>query len=59
VVLAGEHERPQQLLAVDGRRAIVGVLGDDRVEVGQQLALERREIGRQLEGADDLVLLAL
>jgi hypothetical protein len=45
VVLAGEDERRLDLLAVDldGRR--IGVLLDDREDVGQQAALEVREVG--------------
>jgi hypothetical protein len=45
VVLAGEHERPLDLLAIDldGRGA--GVFLDDREDVGQQAALELGQIG--------------
>ena len=42
VVLAGEHERVDHAAAVDGPRDLVGVLLDDREEVGEQLALDRR-----------------
>jgi hypothetical protein len=48
VVLAGEHERVQQARLVDRRGGLVGVLGDDREQVGQQLALERRQVGGRL-----------
>ena len=50
VVLAGEHERLHDALAVDGGGDLVGVLGHDREQVGQQLALERREVGRDVGG---------
>jgi hypothetical protein len=49
VVLAGEHERLDDGLAVDRLRDLLGVLLDDREEVAQQLALERREVGRRLQ----------
>ena len=44
VVLAGEHERLHDARAVDGLGDLVGVLGDDREEVGEQLALDRRQV---------------
>ena len=40
VVLAGEHERLHDGVAVDGLGDLVGVLLDDREEVGEELALE-------------------
>ena len=46
VVLAGEHERLDDAVAVDRLGDLVGVLLDDREQVGEQLALERREVGR-------------
>ena len=46
VVLAGEQERLQHGLAVDLVGDLVGVLGDDREQVGQQLVLERRDVAR-------------
>jgi hypothetical protein len=48
VVLAGEDERPHHALAVDVERDLVGVLLDDREQVGQQLALDRRQVGGQI-----------
>jgi hypothetical protein len=45
VVLAREHEGLHDARAVDRLRDLLGVLGDDREQVGQQLALERREVG--------------
>ena len=48
VVLAGEHERLDDALAVDRLGDLVGVLLDDREQVGEQLALDRREVGRDL-----------
>jgi hypothetical protein len=44
VVLAGEHERADDRVAVDGLGHLVGVLLDDREEVLEQLALERRQV---------------
>jgi hypothetical protein len=44
-VLAGEDERAHHPLAVDVERDLVGVLLDDREQVGQQLALDRRQVG--------------
>jgi hypothetical protein len=47
VVLAGEHERGGDRVAVDRDERVLGVLLDDREEVGQQLALavgEDREL---------------
>jgi hypothetical protein len=46
VVLAGEEEGAQDRLAVDRIHDLVGVLGDDREEVGEQLVLERRQVVR-------------
>jgi hypothetical protein len=45
VVLAGEHERVDDGLAVDRLGDLVGVLLDDREEVGEELALEVGEVG--------------
>jgi hypothetical protein len=56
VVLAGEQEGPQHGLAVDRVDDLVGVLGDDREEVGQQLVLERRQIVRDRQPAVVAVL---
>jgi hypothetical protein len=44
-MLAGEHERVDHRLAVDRLGDLVGVLLDDREEVGEELALEVGEIG--------------
>ncbi|MGH2941467.1 MAG: hypothetical protein ACRDLN_01640 [Solirubrobacteraceae bacterium] len=56
VVLAGEHERRLDLLAIDQDGGGVGVLLDDREDVGQQAALEVGEVGavdgRVAAGAD-------
>ncbi len=49
VVLAREHERLQDLAAVDRLGDLVGVLLDDREQVAEQLALEVGEVARQLE----------
>ena len=46
VVLAGEHERLHDAVAVDGLRDLVRVLLDDREEVRQQILLDLREVGR-------------
>ena len=48
VVLAGEHERVDHAAAVDLAGDLVGVLLDDREQVGEQLALDRREVGGRL-----------
>jgi hypothetical protein len=54
VVLAGEHERPDDGVAVDDLGDLVGVLLDDREQVGQELALELGEVlGRGLQGTRD------
>jgi hypothetical protein len=45
VVLAGEHERRRDRVAVDRDERLLGVLLDDREEVGQQLTLTRGEQG--------------
>ena len=45
VVLAGEHERLLDAVAVDRDERLVGVLLDDREEVAEQLALARGELG--------------
>jgi hypothetical protein len=45
VVLAGEDERLLDLLAVDLDGGRLGVLLDDREDVGQQAALELGEVG--------------
>jgi len=47
-VLAGEDERLHDSGAVDALGDLVGVLGDDREQVGEQLPLDRREVGRDL-----------
>jgi hypothetical protein len=41
VALAGEGERLSDLVEVDGLDRVFGVLGDDREEIGEQLALVR------------------
>jgi hypothetical protein len=46
VVLAGEHERGGDGVAVDRDQRVLGVLLDDREEVGQQLALALGEDGQ-------------
>jgi hypothetical protein len=51
VVLAGEREGAQDGAAVDRLDDLVGVLGDDREQVGEQLVLERREVGGDRERA--------
>jgi hypothetical protein len=48
VVLAGEDEGLDDALAVDGLGDLLGVLGDDREEIGEQLALERGEVLRDV-----------
>jgi hypothetical protein len=49
VVLAGEHERADNGIAVDRLGDLIGVLLDDREQVAEQLALERGEVGRRLQ----------
>jgi hypothetical protein len=44
VVLAGEHERADDRVAVDGLGHLVSVLLDDREQVLEQLALEGRQV---------------
>jgi hypothetical protein len=59
VVLAREHERRRDRVAVDRDERVLGVLLDDREEVGQQLALalgEQSELG--LAGRRDLLYAA-
>ena len=56
VVLAGEQEGAQDRAAVDLVGDLVGVLGDDREQVAEQLVLERREIVGQRERAVVAVL---
>ena len=51
VVLAGEHERLHDLLAVDLLGDLVGVLLDDREQVGEQLPLGRGQLGGRLAAA--------
>jgi hypothetical protein len=51
VVLAGEREGVQDGLAIDRLGDLVGVLGDDREQVREQLVLERREVVRDRDGA--------
>jgi hypothetical protein len=50
VVLAGEHEGLHDALAIDDLGDLVGVLLDDREEVGQQLALDRGEVLGDVRG---------
>jgi hypothetical protein len=50
VVLAGEDEGVDQPVAVDGRGGLVGVLLDDREEIGQEVSLVPGELGRRLAG---------
>jgi hypothetical protein len=45
VVLAGEDEGALDLIAVDLHARVAGVLLDDREQVAEQPALERREVG--------------
>jgi hypothetical protein len=45
VVLAGEDEGALDLIAVDLEAGVVRVLLDDREEVAEQTALQRREVG--------------
>jgi hypothetical protein len=54
VVLAGEHERLDDGVAVDGLGDLVGVLLDDREQVAEQLALEVGEVGGRLQRGVDL-----
>ena len=56
MVLAGEQEGAQDGPAVDRVGDLVGVLGDDREQVAEQLVLERRQVLRQREGAVVAVL---
>ena len=51
VVLAGEDEGALDLVAIDLETGVVRVLLDDREEVAEQAALQRREIGA-LDGPD-------
>jgi hypothetical protein len=46
VVLAGEDERLDDAVLVDGLRDLVGVLLDDREQVREQVLLDPREVGR-------------
>jgi hypothetical protein len=50
VVLAGEDEGVDDARAVDLLRDLVGVLLDDREQVGQQLALDGRQVGGDAGG---------
>jgi hypothetical protein len=50
VVLAGERERLDDAGSVDRLGNLVGVLGDDREQVGEQLALDGRQVRRDLSG---------
>jgi hypothetical protein len=59
VVLAGEEEGAQDRLAIDRVDDLVGVLGDDREEVGEQLVLERRQVVRNRQRAVVTVLGAI
>ena len=56
VVLAGEREGAQDGAAVDRLDDLVGVLGDDREQVREQLVLERRDVGRDADRAVIAVL---
>jgi hypothetical protein len=56
VVLAREQEGAQHRLAVDVVGDLVGVLGDDREQVAEQLVLERRQVVGQRERAVVAVL---
>jgi hypothetical protein len=51
VMLAGEQERLQDRRAVDLIGDFVGVLGDDREQVPEQLVLQRREVRGDGEAA--------
>jgi hypothetical protein len=51
VVLARERERAQDGAAVDRLDDLVGVLGHDREQVREQLVLERRQVGGDLDAA--------
>jgi hypothetical protein len=59
VVLAGEREGAQDGAAVDPLDDLVGVLGDDREQVREQLVLERGEVGGDGERAVVAVLGAI
>ena len=59
VVLAGEHEGVDHPAAVDLARDLVGVLLDDREQVGEQLALGRRQVRRRLVRGAVLVILVV
>jgi hypothetical protein len=48
-MLAGEHERLDHGVAVDGLGDLLGVLLDDREQVTDQLALELGEVGGCLQ----------
>ena len=50
VVVAGERERPDDVRAVDRLGDLVGVLLDDREQVREQLALEPRQLARNVPG---------
>jgi hypothetical protein len=45
VVLAGEHERLDDRVAVDGLGDLLRVLFDDREQVADELTLELGEVG--------------
>ena len=51
VMAAGEEERLDDAVAVDRHRGLVGVLLDDREQVGEQPLLGRGEVGRADGGA--------
>ena len=59
VVLAGEDERLADALAVDLADDLVGVLLDDREQVGEQRALELGEVGRRVRRRRVRVILAI
>ena len=54
VVLAGEHERRADGLAVDRDQRVLGMLLDDREEVGEQLALARGQLSCRAGCCDGL-----
>jgi hypothetical protein len=49
MVLAGEHERADDGVAVDRLRDLLGVLLDDREQVAEELALDVGEVGGRLQ----------
>ena len=56
VVLAGEDERGCDRVAVDRNERVLGVLLDDREQIGEQLALALGQLGEVgLRCCDDLL----